>query len=268
MSAPTPRLSAADRASLLREDAPFIGKPFDVAVNPRAIQANTRHLALTLLNNQLEYRASKAAAFAEALIDSIMGQQITSPIACSKGCSYCCKTYVSATVPEILNLAKSLRASPARVARVEAAAQQCRQTPQHLREAHRIACPMLEDNACSEYTTRPISCRYLVSTSLPACIRILQDNKAEAFPFAGTTVTIRSCVIVMVKTALILSGLPHQYVELNQALAVALRHDDAESRWLAGEPLFADVPVDRGDQDGSQIAGLISYFVDALRPTI
>ena len=60
-----PRLSVADRAALLREDAQWVGKPFDVAVNPRAIQANTRHLTLTLLNTQLEYRASQAAAFAE-----------------------------------------------------------------------------------------------------------------------------------------------------------------------------------------------------------
>ena len=81
-------------------------------------------------------------------------------------------------------MAKSLRANKARVARVQAAAIRSQQTPQHLRETSRIPCLMLEDRACSEYTHRPVSCRYLLSTSLPACIRILQDNQAEEFPFA------------------------------------------------------------------------------------
>lgn len=263
-----PLLSAADRAALLREDAEWIGKPFDVKVTPRAVQANTRHLVRMLRDTQLEHRASKAAAFAESLIDGIMKQNVTAPIACSKGCSYCCKTFVSATVPEVLNLAKSLRATPARVARVQEAAKQSRKIPQHLREANRIPCPMLENDACSEYEFRPVSCRYLLSTSLPTCIRILQDNQPAEFQFAGDVVTIRSAMIVMMKTALVLCGLPHQFVELNQALAVALRHDDSESRWLVGEPLFADVPVDQADQGSSQVLGLVSYFVDSLRPTI
>jgi Putative zinc- or iron-chelating domain len=263
-----PRLSAAERSQLLKEDEAWVGKPFDVALNPRAMQANTRHMALTLLDTRLEYRASKAAAFAEALISNIMSAQVTETVACGKGCSYCCNTYVSATIPEVLNLAGALRANQARVARVQAAAVQSRHTPQHLRESSRIPCPMLEDRACSEYLHRPISCRYLLSTSLPACIRILQDNQAEAFPFAGEVVTIRSSIVIMMKTALILSGLPYQHVELNQALAVALRHDDSESRWLAGEPLFDGVPADQAEQATSQVAGLVNFFVTKLRPTL
>jgi len=263
-----PRLSSDERAKLYKEDETWVGKPFEVTLNPRAMQANTRYMAQTLLDTQLEYRASRAAAFAESLINDIMGAQITAPIACSKGCSYCCNTYVSATIPEVLHLARSLRATPPRVARVQAAAIKAQQIPQAQREASRIPCPMLEDNACSEYTHRPVSCRYLLSTSLPACIRILKDNQAEEFPFAGSVVTIRTSVIIMMKTALILAGLPHQHVELNQALAVALRHDDSESRWLAGEPLFAEVPADHAEQSNQQIGGLVAYFVDLLRPTL
>ena len=89
-----------------------------------------------------------------------------------------------------------------------------------------------------------------------------------AVHIAGSVVTIRTSVIIMMKTALILAGLPHQHVELNQALAVALRHDDSESRWLAGEPLFAEVPADHAEQSNQQIGGLVAYFVDLLRPTL
>ncbi|MSQ85575.1 MAG: hypothetical protein EXR10_01830 [Alphaproteobacteria bacterium] len=109
------------------------------------------------------------------------------PSPAARGYSYCCNTY-GATILEVLNLAKSLRANKASVARVQAAAIRSQQTPQHLRETSRIPCLMLEDRACSEYTHRPVSCRYLLSTSLPACIRILQDNQAEEFPFADNVV--------------------------------------------------------------------------------
>jgi hypothetical protein len=262
------RLSAAERSRLYKEDENWVGKPFDTKVNPRAMQANARHIALTLLDTSLEHRASRAAAFAESLISGILDQQITAPVACSKGCSHCCKTFVSATIPEVLNLAKSLRGKSARVERVIEAAGICRKIPQALRETQRVPCPILESDACSEYEHRPISCRYLLSTSLPTCIKILRDNQPDAFAFAGDVVTIRSSVAIMLKTALVLSGLPHQHVELNQALAVALRHDDSESRWLVGEPVFADVPLDQGDQRGGQIQGLVDYFVGMLRPTL
>jgi hypothetical protein len=263
-----PRLSAADRANLHKEDEQWVGKPFDVKVDPRALQANARHMALTLMDTRLEHRASRAAAFAESLISGIMDQHITGPVACSKGCSYCCKTYVSATIPEVLNLARSVRQNAARTARVLEAAKVSGKTPQALRETYRIPCPMLENDACSEYAHRPISCRYLLSSSLPACIRILRDNQPEPFQFSGEVVTIRSSVLIMLKTALALCGLPTQHVELNQALAVALRSDDMESRWLVGEPVFAEVPVDQGDQPNSQISGLVAYLVTKLRPTI
>jgi hypothetical protein len=74
MSAPpiVHRLSAAERSKLLKEDQTWVGKAFDIAVSPRALQANTRHMALTLLDTQMEYRASRAAAFAETLIGDIM----------------------------------------------------------------------------------------------------------------------------------------------------------------------------------------------------
>ena len=87
MSAPpiVHRLSAAERSKLLKEDQTWVGKAFDIAVSPRALQAVTRHMALTLLDTQMEYRASRAAAFDETLIGDIMNPHVTAPIACGKG---------------------------------------------------------------------------------------------------------------------------------------------------------------------------------------
>jgi hypothetical protein len=262
------RLDADARAALVRDDEPHIGRAFDLTVSARAIQANTRHLALMLRDTELEHRASRAGAFVESLADKMLDCHVPGPIACAKGCSYCCKTFVSATIPEILNLARAVRANRAQVERVHAAAAHCKQVPQHLRETNRITCPMLEDNACAAYAHRPVSCRYLLSTSLPTCIRILQDGKSEPFAFAEHVITIRSFAIIMMKTALTLAGLPAQHLELNQALAAALRHDDSEARWLAGEPVFAGVPVDQADVGDSAVTRMVDYFVALLRPTI
>lgn len=264
-----PRLSPEQRTKLYKEDETWIGKPFDVGANPRAIQANTRHMALTLLDTKIEHRASRAAAFAEQLIDTLMTDRVTGPVACGKGCSHCCNTFVSATIPEIFNLARSVRNTPVTTTRVHVAAARAKQIPQLLREANRIACPILLDHICSEYLGRPISCRYLLSKSLDSCVKIFQHNQPEEFPFSDNTVTIRSFAVIMMKAALILSGLPHQHYELTQALSVALADEQAEERWLAGQPVFADIPMDRVDQEAkSPVSGLVDYFVGLLRPTI
>ncbi len=85
---------------------------------------------------------------------------------------------------------------------------------------------------------RPVVCRYVLSKSLEACVRIFTQNSHETQPFPDGATGIRSTVIVMMKAAMALADLPHQHVELSQALAAALSVDDPEARWLAGEPLF------------------------------
>ncbi|MBL8630071.1 MAG: hypothetical protein JNM81_10610 [Rhodospirillaceae bacterium] len=262
------RLTADQRQALLREDEQWVGKAFDVQANPRAIQANTRHLTLILLDTKLELRASRAAQFAEQLMDAIMYEYAKSPIACSKGCSHCCTTYVSATIPEILNLANTVRRTFIRRERVLSAAEQCKATPQLYREVKRVICPMLENHACSEYANRPVSCRYLLSKSLETCVKILQRGEEAEFQYTDNVVVIRSFIIIMMKAALEMVGLPQQHYELNQALAVAMTTEDAEARWLAGEPLFASVDVDRNDTGTSHLHGMASHLAKLLAPTI
>ncbi|MBL8644927.1 MAG: hypothetical protein JNK21_13415 [Rhodospirillaceae bacterium] len=263
-----PRLTAAQRREILKEDEAWVGKAFNVQANPRAIQANTRYLTMLLLDTALPHRASQAASFAEQLLDTIMSEHTGPPIACAKGCSHCCTTYVSATIPEILNLANSVRRTILRRERVMAAAVQCGATPQVQREARRVICPILENHACSEYAHRPVSCRYLLSKSLEVCVKMLQRNEPAEFQFADNVVAMRSFVIIMMKTALHLCGLPGQHYELNQALAVAMATEDAEARWLAGEPVFAAVPVDSNDQDTSPLKGMVHHLAGVIAPTI
>ncbi len=262
------RLTRAQRRQILKDDEPWIGKAIDFKAVGRGAQANTRHMAITLLDTGLSRRASRAAAFAGELLDATIASQVLEPVACGKGCDHCCKTYVSATIPEILRLARAIRAKQATRDRLAEAAARCKAISQEQRKAEHITCPILADHACSEYPDRPLVCRTVLSTSLPACLRIFGQNAPERFPHAENTVNIRTYFVIMLQAALILSELPHRHYELNHALALALAEENAEERWLAGEPVFADVAIDTSDVDASPLDNLVQKLVATVRPTI
>ncbi len=262
------RLDRGKRRQLLKEDQAWIGKPFTMDGKLRGVQANTRHLALMLRDTHIKDRASRAAAFAAQLLDGTLATQTQGPVACAKGCYYCCKTYVSVTIPEILHLARGLRGKAEKTARIKTAAAESRLIPQDQREKDRIVCPILEDKVCSEYVPRPLVCRAVLSKSLDACLRIFEHNSGEMVPFADVTVDIRAYVVVMMQAALKMSGLAHVHYEMNQALAVALDHADAEERWLAGEALFAAVPVDVADLRRSGLSAMMEALIENVGPTL
>lgn len=263
------RLDRAKRRQLLREDEPFIGKAFTMAPGVvRAVQANTRHLVLMLRDTEHKKRASTAAAFCADILDATLATQTLGPVACAKGCYYCCKTYVGVCIPEILRVADAMRHDVAKSARVREAATASAPIPQTGRETSRVVCPILEDKACSVYAPRPLVCRAVLSSSLPACLRIFEDNSGEMLPFAGNTTDIRAYVVIMLQTALRLAGLPWMHYEMNQALAIALDHADAEERWLAGEPLFDHVPADIFDKNSGPLTEMTEALIANLAPTL
>jgi hypothetical protein len=262
------RLDRNARRQLLKEDQQWVGKPIDLGGDLRGVKANTRHLALMLLDTKAKHRASRAAAFAAQLLDSTMSKQVSAPAACAKGCYYCCKTYVSITIPEALRLANSLRGNADKSTRVLKAAADSAPIPQAEREITRVVCPILEDKVCSEYLTRPLVCRAVLSSSLDTCLRVFERNSGEPFPFLDGTTDLRVSITVMLQAALMLSGLSHVHYEMNQTLALALQHDDAEKRWLAGEPLFAEAPVDAADLRPSSSSSMIYALAENIRPTL
>jgi hypothetical protein len=127
---------------------------------------------------------------------------------------------------------------------------------------------MLEDRACSEYLARPMVCRAVLSKSLDTCLKIFQSNLNEAFAPADQSATIRMYCVIILRAGLILGGLPHQHVEMNHALEVALADENAEARWLAGEPVFDAVAMDIADTKISPLSQVVDGMVNALRPTL
>lgn len=132
----------------------------------------------------------------------------------------------------------------------------------------RAVCPVLDDSLCSQYAARPLVCRSLLSGSLAACVRIFAEDASEAIPHVTPSVEVRAYVLLMLQAGLRLAGLPHQHYELTQGLAVALTQDDAEARWLAGEPVFAGVEIDEADARSSRVSVMVERLVAAIQPSL
>ena len=162
---------------------------------------------------------------------------------------------MSATIPEILRLAHGVRGKQPRREQIAAVAMKSRQISQNQRAVNRLVYPILEQQICSEYALCPLVCRSLLSAD-------------EPFAYAGNTVEIRTYIVIMMKAALILGGLPHQHYEMSQALAVALAQEDTEDRWLAGEPVFSEVDIDTSDLRPSKLTNLVERLVDVVKSTL
>jgi len=104
----------------------------------------------------------------------------------------------------------------------------------------KLACGLLENNACSAYGARPGPCRGMASTSVRACERAF-GGASVPVPTPMVWSTVRNAHLQALMAALTAVGLPSESYELNEAVAVALDTADAESRWLKGEDVLAGV---------------------------
>ena len=169
------------------------------------------------------------------------------PVACGKGCSFCCKMWVDTTPPEALFTVKRMPPEQRQQA-LEAVERACSQTAgaSFLDRCGKVnpPCPMLDEGgACSVYDNRPINCRTLVSTDVEQCKRTFIEGSDAGFPSLKVWFTLRDSYSTALEGALIHNRLPHQAHEWNESLRTALTTPDAETRWLAGEDVFAAAPV-------------------------
>jgi Fe-S-cluster containining protein len=176
-------------------------------------------------------------------------------IACRRGCGFCCHTWVAATAPEIFLIAHHVRGAAAVPSGdwLSAAAIQDRAAGNTgldiaARFGAKLPCVFLRDNACSIYAVRPTVCRQVTSTSLATCI-----EEFEGVGLGGDTVVsavyldhARNCRLPLM-AALTAAGLPVAAYELSAGIARALETPDAETRWLAGEDVFAGVATAPAD---------------------
>lgn len=210
-----------------------------------AVIAATRIL-LDIFGGRNPSRASNAAHRAHEFFEtSLKHNPSKKPIACAKGCAFCCYIIVTATAPEIFLVANALRErykdNPQSIlARVRDADQTTRGLSVMERLKHKIPCALLEANMCSVYGVRPVACRGFVSTSAQACERAINGENVK-IDTPSLWKNLRNAHNQALVAALTASELPHEHYEFHHALRIALETPDAESRWLAGEDLFANV---------------------------
>lgn len=173
---------------------------------------------------------------------------------CHKGCATCCTLRVTATAPEVLMLARFIRAiHPGLIARgIDLPAQIARadEHTQGLDESERVQvrqpCPFIAQGVCVIYQVRPLACRGLASYDRKACAQAA-SGKMDAIPYSEPHMRVRSLVQNALQSALRDASLAWGSYELNQSLTQALADSTTEQRWLSGEDVFAAAQVSEVD---------------------
>ena len=169
-------------------------------------------------------------------------------LACRQGCAFCCHSYVSVSSLEALLVAHTILSLPeqrrdAVIVKVHEIDERTRGlSPEERTGKGALPCPLLRENRCSVYAVRPLSCRAEMSTDASACERLINGLKAERLsPVLPSNLKIMYSSALAVATKQL--GLQAGIYEFNAALRIALDTKDAESRWLAGEDVFAPAVV-------------------------
>jgi hypothetical protein len=236
-----------------RESLRKLGRSIEKAGLPA--QPNVYHVAaltsglIEILGGRERGRAAAAARYLYRIApQSFQATGVEAQLDCRRGCAYCCHGYVSATAPQVFAAADAVRAErltfAAALERLRSTAARVHGLGWRERIGLRLPCPLLVDNACSIYAARPLSCRGYVSLSVAACARAFEDP-SQAVPMPPAYASVRSALEMALRAALKANALPHASYELNGALTRALELDEAQARWLAGEPVFDAAGMDR-----------------------
>ena len=118
-----------------------------LAVMPKELDRQDDEIAASLIRENSSGKVKLGKIYS---LLSAIGQAVAPHVACSKGCSDCCKMNVSISIIEAERLSFISGRNLAAVSR-----------PVRHRsdEFSGIPCPFLQDNACTVYEHRPFACR-------------------------------------------------------------------------------------------------------------
>lgn len=182
----------------------------------------------------------------EVLATTIEGHKV--PIACSRGCSYCCSLRVQVQPYEAFALAAWIkRHFPAErlaqvASRLRANVARTRELGEEARKRTNIACALLgEDGACTAYEARPAQCRRYHSTDVTPCkaFHATHDDTLEAAMHPAVAHN-ADVIITQGRHAVRAAGLDDASVDMNVALLEALENPKSRRRWRDGKKPFVD----------------------------
>lgn len=174
-------------------------------------------------------------------------EPLPATLACKPGCNYCCHIRVTTSAPQVLFLADTLRKTLTPEAQRELfnrmrEFEQATSVMQPLEKAIRIlVCPLNLDGMCIGYSSRPISCVGYHSFDVQKCIEGTLPGDEEVYvPQDQTRREAQALHTVALITGMKALELQEAELELIPALRIALTDEEAGSKYLNGEPVFAE----------------------------
>ena len=265
-------MNRTERRRQLREDEKSIARGLDARrIEGRHVIALMRALDDKLQIGLQRRSVSPLMQFVYANMSSGARLLGDVTIACRRGCSHCCHSWVDATPAEVLFAVKSMAADQ-RSRAIEAVNRACQQTAGQSFEARSkmvTPCPLLEARCCSVYNARPIVCRSAVSADAEMCRRSYLELTEEAVPVPVVWRALGQAYGVALEGAIIHAGLVPTAREWNESLRAALTNPDAEARWLAGEDVFSGLQQASSSSsfDGPVWAGIYQEAFGVLPPS-
>lgn len=208
---------------------------------------------------------AEVAEFVHGTMDRISAGFVEmTPVACRKGCAWCCTVRVTATAPEIFNAARHIRAEkPELIGRLTAENRLTQGLENVARADLRRWCPLLSsDQSCSIYEVRPNACRSVMAPDAAFCLEGFEGKHNEFRLFARPVET-NSWFGCAVLAALRGRGLAAEKYELTEALTIAIADPMAEEAWRAGEDPLA--PAKATDPREYDAIDMLAPVVQSLR---
>jgi Fe-S-cluster containining protein len=214
--------------------------------DPSAIIAMARRLLNKFEQAKAVQNVDGAIRYLYQKIDATIHELRDIPIACGQGCSHCCVICVTVSAPEAIYVGKLVTAMGAdAIERVRAANEVTKQFELDERNRHPHDCPMLQNNNCTIYESRPKACRQAASIDAHICARSHRNLTNEQVPSPAMYIGSRTAYATALYAALSQLALHNSSYEFNAAVVRVLDIPDAEQRWLAGEDVFAGVLRER-----------------------
>jgi len=182
------------------------------------------------------------------------------PIACKRGCSYCCHQHVSVSAMEIFYIARKLRASPDLAmftAKLDAKAANTDWDPSRDFDL-RNPCAFLNGGACGIHPFRAMICRLVVSLDAGACLKQLVNGTGET-PHPRAIVLMRGWLNPALFSACQAVGLPVCEYELTASISAVLRDPGIEARWYQGIDDLAAFSSD-GEKPGAAMLAEMAHW--------
>lgn len=239
------RGSALARGTAPADDrAPALGEAGELA---RA------HTAAALEGPRTAETCAELSCKVARLIDDEVGslRAAGAPLACERGCTFCCHQRVGVLPHEAAALWNYLEtAMPRDVAAVveERLLRNAEVTDGMTADEHRaarVACAFLVDGRCSAYEVRPSTCASYHSLSRARCEYAFRHPEHAGTPRASRPAlrhlhSFTSDVATGIAAGYVAAGIPVAKGELHRTVRAVAQDRGAIERWLTGAPLESE----------------------------